>query len=136
MATFAMTDCYIAIAGSDRSAHIKKVAIGVDAAELDVTDFASGGWTDVQGGLKSGQIQLTFQQDMAASSIDSIMWPLLGTVATFEIRATNAAVGTSNPKYTGSFFIKTWKPLDGDVGALATVDVTFPTSGAVTRATA
>ena len=135
MATFAMTDCYVALNGTDRSSHIYKVTLSIDTAELDVTDFADAGWSAVQGGLKSGSLALGFHQDVAASAIDSIMWPLLGTVVTFEVRATNAVVGTSNPKYTGSVLVNAWNPLDGSVGDLAEVSVTFPTSGAVTRAT-
>jgi hypothetical protein len=135
MATFMMSDCYVALNGTDRSAHIFKVMLGVNAAELDVTDFASAGWKEVQGGLKSGELSVEFHQDVAASSIDSIMWPLLGTVVTFEVRATAAAVGTSNPKYTGSLLVTDWVPLDGNVGDLANVSVTYPVSGVVTRAT-
>lgn len=136
MAAFAMTDCYIALNGTDRSSTIKSLSLNVDVNELDTTNFASAGWMVPIGGLKSGQVGLTFNQDVAASAIDSIMWPLLGTTVTFEVRGTNAAVGTSNPKYTGSVFVKEWKPLDGSVGDLAEVSVTFPTSNAVTRATA
>jgi hypothetical protein len=45
-------------------------------------------------------------------------------------------VGTSNPKYTGSVLIKSWNPIEGSVGDEASVGVSYPTSGAVTRATA
>lgn len=135
MAVFAMTDCYIALNGSDRSSYIKSVTLNVEAAELDATDFGDSGWMVPIAGLKSGSLSLTFNQDVAASQIDSIMWPLLGTTVTFEVRATNASVGTGNPKYTGSILVNAWNPLDGSVGDLAEVSVTYPTSGAVTRAT-
>lgn len=136
IAAFAMTDCYIALNGTDRSSYIKSVTLNVEVNELDQTDFADSGWMVPLGGLKSGSLALTFNQDVAASAIDSIMWPLLGTTVTFEVRATNAAVGTSNPKYTGSVLINSWTPLDGSVGDIAEVSVTFPTSGTITRATA
>ena len=136
MAVFAMNDCYIALNGSDRSAYISSVTLSVNVAELDSTDFADAGWTVPIAGRKSGSLALTFNQDVAASAIDSIMWPLLGTTVTFEIRATNSTVGTSNPKYTGSLLVNSWTPLDGSPGDLAQVSVTLPLSGAVTRATA
>lgn len=136
MATFAMNDCYVALNGTDRSSTIKSVTLTVDVAELDQTDFADAGWTSPIAGRKSGSLALTFNQDVAASAIDSIMWPLLGTVVSFEVRATNSAVGTSNPKYTGSLLVNGWNPLSGSVSDLAEVQVTFPLSGAVTRATA
>jgi hypothetical protein len=45
-------------------------------------------------------------------------------------------VSTSNPKYTGNLLIKAWNPITGSVGDEASVSVSYPTSGAVTRATA
>ena len=135
MAAFVLTDAYIALNGSDRSAFIKQVALNVETAEQDVTDFADAGWTVPIAGLKSGSLALTFNQDVAASAIDSIMWPLLGTTVTFEVRATNASVGASNPKYTGSILVTSWNPITGSVGDVAEVSVTYPVSGAVTRAT-
>ena len=138
MAVFAMTDCYIGFGTStatDRSTLVKSVTLTVDAATLDTTDFGDSGWTTNISGMKSGSLAMTFNQDVASGAIDSIMWPLLGTVCVFEVRATNSAVGASNPKYTGSFVVNGWTPLDGSVGDLAAVSVTFPLTGAVTRAT-
>ena len=135
MATFALNDCYVALNGTDRSSSIKAATLQVDVAELDSTDFADAGWTVPIAGRKSGSLQLTFNDDVAASAIDSVMWPLLGTTVTFELRATNASVGASNPKYTGSVLINSWSK-GGSVSDLAEVSVTFPLSGAVTRATA
>lgn len=135
MAAFVLTDAYIALNGSDRSAYIKQVALNVETAEQDVTDFADAGWTVPIAGLKSGSLALTFNQDVASSQIDSIMWPLLGTTVSFEVRATNASVGASNPKYTGNILVTSWNPITGSVGDVAEVSVTYPISGAVTRAT-
>jgi hypothetical protein len=56
-------------------------------------------------------------------------------VVSFEVRASNAAVGTSNPKYTGSILINGWNPIQGSVGDEASVGVSYPTSGVVTRGT-
>jgi len=135
MPAFAMTDCYVALNGTDRSQHIKSVTLNVEVNELDSTDFADAGWTVPIAGLKSGSLALTFNQDVAASQIDAVMWPLFGTTVIFEVRATNASVGASNPKYTGSVLVNAWNPLDGSVGDLAEVSVTYPASGAITRAT-
>ena len=135
MAVFALTSTYTALAGVDYSAHFKSSVLAVDVAELDTTDFASGGWTEAIGGLKSGTLTLSIQDDVAAASIDSVLWPLLGTVATFEVRGTSSAVGTSNPKWTGSVLI-TSHTIGGGVGELAMKSLTFKVTGAVTRATA
>ncbi|MCY0956227.1 hypothetical protein [Streptomyces sp. H27-H5] len=127
---------YLAINGTDVSSSTRKAELGMEVEDKDVTTYGSLGWKEVKGGLKSGELGVEFLQDVAASAIDSIMWPLFGSVVSFEVRADQAAVGTSNPKYSGSCLIKEWKPIEGGVGDEASVSVTFPTSGAVTRATA
>lgn len=135
MAKFVLTGEYVALNATALHSYIRKAELSVEVEDADVTNFGSGGWTEVIGGLKSGELSIEFLQDVAASALDSIMWPLLGTVVTFEVRATQSAVGTSNPKYTGSVLINGWNPIEGGVGDEATVSVSFPTSGAVTRAT-
>lgn len=127
---------FISINANTLNEYTKKAELTVEVEEKDVTNYASLGWKEVIGGLKSGELSCEFLQDFAATELDSIMWPLLGTVVPFEVRADQAAVGTSNPKYTGSILINGWNPLTGSVGDEATVSLGFPTSGAVTRATA
>lgn len=135
MAVYMLTSEYLALNSVDRSAHVKSCTLTVDAAELDTTDFASGGWKEVIGGLKSGQLTITFQDDVTDGSIDDILWALFGTVTTFEVRPTSSSVGVNNPKYTGSVLIK-GHSIGGAVGDLATKSVTYPTSGTITRAEA
>lgn len=127
---------YLSLNGTDVSAHTRKAELSTEVEDKDVTTYGSLGWKVVLGGLKSGELGIEFLQDVAAASIDSIMWPLFGSVVTFEVRADQAAVGASNPKYTGSCLIKQWNPIEGGVGDEASVSVTYPTSGAVARAIA
>ncbi|MFM9643135.1 phage tail protein [Streptomyces turgidiscabies] len=136
MAFMVLTTEYVALNSTDLSAYANKGELTVEVDEKDVTTYGSAGWKSVIGGLKSGTLAIEFKQDFAASALDSILWPLFGTVVTFEVRPTSSAVGTSNPKWTGSVLIKELKPISGGVGDEATQSVSFPTSGAVTRATA
>ncbi|MFE2556674.1 hypothetical protein ACFXGT_11650 [Streptomyces sp. NPDC059352] len=131
-----LTSEYISLDGIDLSEYTRKGELGIEVEEKEVTNYASAGWKVVIGGLKSGELGVEFLQDFANTRIDSIMWPKLGLVVPFEVRPTNAAVGTSNPKYTGSVLIKEWKPIEGGVGDEATSSASFPTSGPVLRATA
>jgi hypothetical protein len=135
MAKFALTAAYVALNGTDLSAYGMSAQLQIEAESKDTTTFGSNGWHEEISGIKSASLALGFKQDVAASAIDSIMFPLLGTVVTFEIRATQSAVGTSNPKYTGSVNIRQWNPISGSVGDVAEVSVTYPTTGAVSRAT-
>jgi len=127
---------YLNLASNDLSEYARKIELAVEVEDKDVTNYASDGWKEVLGGIKSGELGLEFLQDVAATELDSIMWPLLGTVVAFEVRLDNAAASTSNPEYSGSVLIKGWNPIQGSVGDEASVSVSYPTSGAVTRTTA
>ncbi|GAA0348702.1 hypothetical protein GCM10009540_81340 [Streptomyces turgidiscabies] len=127
---------YVSINANVLNEFTTKAELTVEVEQKDVTTYASLGWKEVIGGLKSGELGLEFKNDFAATKLDAIMWPLLGTVVPFEVRPDQAAVGTSNPKWTGSVLISGWNPITGSVGDEATVSLGFPTSGAVTRATA
>lgn len=135
MAKMVLLASYVNLNSNDLSSYAAKIELTVDVEDKEVTTYGSSGWKEVLGGLKSGSLALTFKQDVAAAALDSIMWALLGTVVTFEVRLSNSAVGVSNPKYTGSVLIKSWNPISGNVGDAAEVSVTYPTSAAVTRAT-
>jgi hypothetical protein len=125
---------YLSINANVLNTFTKKAELTVEVEEKDVTNYASLGWKEVIGGLKSAELGCEFLQDFAASQLDAIMWPLLGTVVPFEVRADQGAASTSNPKYTGSILINGWNPITGSVGDEATVSMGFPTSGAVARA--
>jgi hypothetical protein len=136
MAKMVLLSEYVALNGTDLSTYCNKAELQIEVEAKDVTTFGSAGHKEFIGGLKSGTLALEFKQDFANSALDSILWPLLGTVVTFEVRPTSAAVGTSNPKYTGSVLVTAHNPITGGVGDEATISVSFPTSGAISRATA
>src|SRR4051794_4085362 len=113
MAKMVLLASYVSINSNDLSSYASKIELSAEIEDQDVTTFASLGWKEVLGGLGSGELGVTFKQDVAATKIDSIMWPLLiGRVPVpFEVRADSAVVGTSNPKWTGNVLIKEWKPV-------------------------
>ena len=127
---------YLSINSNVLNEYTKKAELAVEVEAKDVTNYASLGWKEVVGGIKSGQLGCEFLQDFAATELDSIMWPLLGTVVAFQARLDNSTTTTSNPMYSGNVLIKGWNPIEGSVGDEASVSVTYPTSGAVTRTTA
>lgn len=135
MAKMVLLAAHLSIDANVLNAFTNKAELSVEVEEKDITTYASLGWKEVLGGLKSAELACEFKQDFAASQLDAIMWPLLGQVVPFEVRADQAAVGASNPKYTGNVLIKSWNPITGSVGDEASVKVSFPTSGAVARAT-
>lgn len=134
MAVFTFTDAVITINSVDLSDHITKATLKIEVDEQESTAFGSTYKSRV-GGLKDGSLELEFNQDFASSEVDDTIWPILGTVVPFTIRANSGPVSATNPEYSGTVLIKEYSPLDGSVGDLAKVSVTWPTSGTVIRAT-
>lgn len=112
-----------------------KTEITAEVEEKDVTVFTSLGWKEVLGGIKSGNVAVTLKNDFAASALDSIMWPLFGLVVPWSAKATSAAVSTTNPLYSGNLLVKNLTPITGSPGDVNEASYTWPTSGAITRAT-
>lgn len=135
MAVLALTSCYVEVNSVDMSQYVKGVEISLEAAELDTTDFASGGWKEVIAGLASGNVRITFNNDFASTTVDDRLFALFRTVTGIAIRPTSAAVGATNPSYEFDALVNSFQPVAGNVGDLAGQQLTWPISGAVTRAT-
>lgn len=135
MSVFVLTDAYISIAGTNLSSHITQVTLHTAYDIVETTGFGNTSKTRIAG-LADNNATFDFNQDFAAATagVEAVIGPLLGTAATFEIRPTSSAASTTNPKYTGSVLISEWSPLDGKIGDLATVSVSWPISGNVTKA--
>lgn len=133
MAVVALINEYLSLAANNMSDHVRQATLAMEASALDATAMGDG-WTKNVYGLKSGTLQVEFNEDVAAASIDSILWPLFGTNAAFEVRIDAGVVSTSNPKYTGLVGI-TQHNVGGSLNEVARKSLTFPTSGAVTRGT-
>lgn len=134
MATFVAKDYVITINGGTVSSSCAAVTLTANADDVETTAFGDD-WRTRIGGLKSGTVSFSFHQDFGSGGIDSVFWPLLGTVGTVTITPGTAAVSATNPRYSAEFLATTWSPFAGAVGDLATVDVEFPISGAITRGT-
>ena len=135
MAKFVATDYKVTINGTNLSTSLASVELPIEIDEQETTAFGSE-WRTRIAGLKSGSITLEFHQDFASGALDSILWPLLGTNATVVVSPTSGTVTASNPSYTGTFLVNQYTPYASTVGDLATVSVSWPLSGALTRATA
>ncbi|MFI6861787.1 hypothetical protein ACIBKZ_18125 [Streptomyces sp. NPDC050421] len=136
MAKMVLLAAFVSIGGNDLSSYTRKAELTVEVEDKEVTTYASLGWKEVLGGLKSGELSVEVLQDVAATKIDSLMWPLLGTVVPFVVRLDSGAKSASNPEWTGSILVNGWNPIEGSVGDEASVSVGYPTSGAVVRTTA
>ena len=136
MAKYVVTATSVRLNGTDVSGACARAELVINAAEVETTDFGSGGWTEIIGGLKSGQVTLDFHNDFGAGGVSALFQNLVGTIGTVELIPNGTAATSTNPKYTAEVMINSFTPVSGAVGDLATFSVTFPTSGAVSYATA
>jgi hypothetical protein len=135
MAKFAATDYFVSINGSDFSTNLNSVELSQEADDLETTAFGSS-WRTRIGGLKQASLTLNFMQDFGAGSVDATLNPLLGSIATVVIKPTSGTVTSTNPTYSMTALVTQYSPFASSVGDIATLSVTFPISGTVTRATA
>lgn len=137
MAKYVVAGTTVTLNGSDISGNVARAEIVINSAEVDTTDFGSNGWTEVVGGLKSGSVSLDFHADYGTGAISDLLSDLVGTIGTVTVIAANGtAASASTPEWTATCLINSFSPISGAVGDLATFSVTFPTTGAVTKATA
>jgi hypothetical protein len=137
LAKFIATGTKVTLNGSDISSSCARAELVINAAEVTTTDFGSAGWTEVIGGLKSGQVSLDFHSDFGAGAVSALFQDLVGTIGTVVLIAANGtAASATTPAYTATVLVNSFTPIAGAVGDLSTFSVTFPTTGAVSYATA
>lgn len=135
MTKIVLLDAQLSIANNDLTDWCFKIELSDEFEDKSTTTYASGGAEEVLGGLEKFEAAISFKQDYDDNAIDEIMWALRRSVVTFAARAKESAVSASNPQYSGSILINKWVPIAGSVGDVAEVDVTFPGSGPLARAT-
>jgi hypothetical protein len=133
MAKLVLTNASVSIAGTDLSTSITNITLETKYDIIETTTFGNTSKTRIAG-LADNQITLDFTQDYGASSVESTIYPLLGTLTTVIIQPVAGSATTTNPKYTVSALVSDWTPLKGGVGQLATASVTWPISGTITKA--
>lgn len=137
MAKIVIQNPVVTLAGGTVSANVAQCTISMEADDVEVTSFGTAGWRERIGGLRSGTVSFDFHNDYAAGAIDSIVFPLHGGTAAVTVRpGGTAAVGTANPEYRFTALVTEYSPIDSAVGDLATFSVSWPITGAITRATA
>lgn len=135
MAKKVLLDAVLVIDGDDLTDWCAKIELDDEFEDKDVTTYGSAGAKEVLGGLESGKVGITFKNDYAVGMLDDIMWAKRRQVVTWSARAASSAVNSSNPQYSGSLLVNSWSPIKGNVGDVAEVDVSFPLSGPMARAT-
>ena len=135
MAKIVLTNAVVKINGTDFSSNVNQIELSLAADEIDTTSFSSTGWRTVTGGLKSGSVTLSLHNDYAAGAIDSVLYGLFNTSATFVVIPNGTAVTSSNPSYAFEALVNSLQPVSGAVGDLAVQSLTLPLNGPIVRGT-
>jgi hypothetical protein len=135
MPKFYAQDYKITIGTTVISDDIASVTLDITSDEVETTAFGSTYRSRI-GGLKDASVSLDFHQDFGAGAVDSLLFPLLGSTVAVKIAPTSGTVTATNPEYRFTALCTQYQPFAGAVGDLATLSVTWPVSGEVTRATA
>jgi hypothetical protein len=135
MARLVLTKAYVVFGtNSDLSDHINSISLSTSYDIVETTSFGQTAKTKVAG-LADNSVTFEFHQDFATSSVEQVIYPLLGTAVDCVVKPVNTTTSATNPQYAFSVLISEWTPLNGGVGELATASVTWPISGAITKTT-
>jgi hypothetical protein len=136
MARIVLTNAKITINSVNLSDHIASVTLSTSSDVVDTTGFSSTAARSRVAGLADNSVTLEFHQDFATSNVEATVYPLIGTTTTVVVTPVDTTVSGTNPSYTFTALVAEWQPLSGAVGELATASVTWPISGAITKAVA
>jgi hypothetical protein len=139
VAKLVLTNAYVVLASTDISSYVSSVSLSTTFDVVETTAFGDTARKRIAG-LADNSITIEFHQDFASGALEQLIYPSdatskLGTAVAMEIRPVNTTVGPTNPKYSFSALLTEWTPVNGAVGELATVSVTWPISGAISKAT-
>jgi len=133
MARIVLTDAKVTINSVNLSSFIASVSLSTTTDVIETTAFGSTAAKTRVAGLQDNSVTLEFHQDFATSSVEATIYPLLGSNTTIVVSPTSTVSATS-PSYSFTALVSEWTPLNGGVGELATASVTWPVSGAITKA--
>jgi hypothetical protein len=136
VAKYVATDVKVLINNQNLSDHIAQVSLEQTSDEIETTAFGTEWRQRIGGGLKDASISIDFHQDFGAASVDAVLSPLFGSIATVVVTPTSGSVSATNPSFTGTFSVVQYSPVASSVGDLASLSVSWPSAGTVVRGTA
>jgi hypothetical protein len=147
MARIVLTDVDVELNGQPIGEYISSVTINTPEDVVETTAFGPVGARTRTSGLKDHSVALEFHNDFASGAMESIIDGIgIGQLTNLVIKPTSAAISSTNPAYradnsgsgatkAGQVLVSEWTPLNGAVGELSTVSVTWPISGQIVKDT-
>jgi len=120
-------------AATDISAYVTSITLSTTANEVVTSAMGSSAMTRIQG-MIDNSITLELQQDYP--TIEKLFWDAFtaGTAVPMTVKPNGtAAASSTSPQYAFSVLPTSWTPVNGAIGDLATVSISYPISGAITK---
>ena len=120
-------------AATDISAYVTSITLSSSAAEVATTAMGSSSVTRIQG-LIDNSITMELQQDYP--TIEKLFFDAFtaGTAVPMTVKPNGtAAASSTNPQYAFSVLPTAHEMVKGAIGDLATMSISFPISGAITK---
>ena len=120
-------------ANTDISAYVTAITLSSSAAEVATTSMGSSAVTRIQG-LIDNSITMELQQDYP--TIEKLFFDAFtaGTAVPMTVKPNGtAAASSTNPQYAFSVLPTAHEMVKGAIGDLATMSISFPISGAITK---
>jgi hypothetical protein len=118
----------------DLSDHVTSVTLNQAFDELEVTAMGDTAHKFVKG-LESATLTVSFLNDQAAGEVLDTLSDAFGTTTGWKlIQDSGSAVSATNKLWSGDILVNNLTPINGAVGDMATMDITFTVNSAVTVA--
>ena len=135
MAKFVYKNATVVINSVDLSSQVEQVTVERKLDEVETTAFGDVAHNYVTG-LESNKLTLSLYADYSAASVHATLSPLVGSTTTVVVKPTANATSTTNPSFTMTALISNYMPVDGKVGDVGKLSLTFPVVSGITTATA
>ena len=114
------------VGGTDLSNHVQSIDVQQNNADIDVTALGAVSQQHAPG-LRDDRIIVTFFQDFAASEVDAVINPLVGstTGATVIAYSVGTTASSTAPSYTCVMAPYEYHPINQTVGTASLTQVTF-----------
>ena len=120
-------------ANTDISSYVTSITLSSSAAEVATTSMGSSAVTRIQG-LIDSSVTMELQQDYP--TIEKLFFDAFtaGTAVPMTVKPNGtAAASSTNPQYAFSVLPTAHEMVKGAIGDLATMSISFPISGAITK---
>jgi len=138
MAVIVETNRRVTVNAVVLSTFVKTANLTMESDPQDSTTMGGSGWKTFLAGLRSGTFTLNFLNDYAAAATDATLWPIFASgtgVTAFTTKQDSGTTTATNPEYQGNLVVSQHSA-GGTVGEIPKLDVSYPTTGVITRAVA